>query len=116
MRVLFLTYRLPYAPNRSDHNRAYHLLQHMRSFAEVDLVSFVHSRAEVSRTPDVAEFAPSVRIVLAYPCTRINCSGAASPTSGCDSDAVHLLPCALHSRCFFEFKARITIWLIVRRR
>ena len=41
MRVLFLTHRLPYAPNRGDRIRAYHLLREMSQVAEVDLVSLV---------------------------------------------------------------------------
>ena len=38
MRVLFLTHRLPYAPNRGDRIRAYHLLAAFRREFEVDLV------------------------------------------------------------------------------
>jgi sugar transferase (PEP-CTERM/EpsH1 system associated) len=54
MRVLFLTHRLPYAPNRGDRIRAYHLLQHLSRQAVVDLVSFVHDPEEAregSRLP-----------------------------------------------------------------
>ena len=42
MRVLVLTHRLPYAPDRGDRLRAYHVLQHLRTRAEVELVSLVH--------------------------------------------------------------------------
>jgi polysaccharide biosynthesis protein PslH len=48
MRTLFLTHRLPYAPNRGDRIRAYHLLKAIAAFSEIDLVSFVHDEAEAS--------------------------------------------------------------------
>lgn len=48
MRILFLTQRLPYAPNRGDRVRTFHIVQLLRTFAEVDLVSFVHDREEES--------------------------------------------------------------------
>jgi sugar transferase (PEP-CTERM/EpsH1 system associated) len=46
VRVLFLTHRLPYPPDRGDRIRAYHLLRHLRTYAEVDLISFTASDAE----------------------------------------------------------------------
>ena len=48
MRVLVLTHRLPYAPNRGDRLRAYHMLHHLRDHAEVELVSLVHDDEEAS--------------------------------------------------------------------
>ena len=45
MRITFLTHRLPFAPNRGDRIRAYHLLRELTGFAwEVELVSLVHER------------------------------------------------------------------------
>jgi sugar transferase (PEP-CTERM/EpsH1 system associated) len=52
--VLFLTHRLPYAPNRGDRIRAYYLLREMSRFADVSLFSFVHDAdeaAEAARMP-----------------------------------------------------------------
>jgi sugar transferase (PEP-CTERM/EpsH1 system associated) len=49
MRVLFLTHRLPYAPNRGDRIRAYYLLQEMSKFADVSLFSLLHDADEASR-------------------------------------------------------------------
>ena len=46
MRVLFLTHRLPYAPNRGDRIRAYHMLKSISAYAEVDLVSLTHTPEE----------------------------------------------------------------------
>lgn len=48
MRILFLTHRLPYAPNRGDRIRAFHLLREMSRFAEVSLLSLVHDDDEMS--------------------------------------------------------------------
>jgi sugar transferase (PEP-CTERM/EpsH1 system associated) len=48
MRVLFLTHRLPYAPNRGDRIRAFHILHQLRRSADVDLVSLVHDSEEES--------------------------------------------------------------------
>ena len=53
MKILFLTHRLPFAPNRGDRIRAYHMLRHLRSHASVDLVSMVHDDAEQKAVGDV---------------------------------------------------------------
>jgi sugar transferase (PEP-CTERM/EpsH1 system associated) len=46
MKVVFLTHRLPYAPNRGDRIRAYYLLREMSRFATVSLFSLVHDDDE----------------------------------------------------------------------
>jgi sugar transferase (PEP-CTERM/EpsH1 system associated) len=54
MKVLFLTHRVPFAPNRGDRIRAFHLLQYLSRHASVDLLSFAHDAveaAEGSRLP-----------------------------------------------------------------
>lgn len=56
MRVLVLTQRLPYAPNRGDRLRVYHMLHHLREHAEVELVSLVHDGEEASRLDEVKAF------------------------------------------------------------
>jgi sugar transferase (PEP-CTERM/EpsH1 system associated) len=53
LRVLFLTHRLPYAPNRGDRVRAFHLLRAMALAAQVDLLSLVHDEAEASHADDL---------------------------------------------------------------
>jgi sugar transferase (PEP-CTERM/EpsH1 system associated) len=60
MNVLFLTHRLPYAPNRGDRIRAYHLLQEMSRFASVSVFSLIHDDAEQSQIAHVP-FAAAVR-------------------------------------------------------
>lgn len=46
MKVLFLTHRLPYAPDRGDRIRAFHVLRSMAAHAEVELASLVHDERE----------------------------------------------------------------------
>jgi len=61
VRILFLTHRLPYAPDRGDRIRAYFLLREMSRFASVFLFSLVHDdreAAEAARVP----FATQVRV------------------------------------------------------
>lgn len=65
MRVLMLTHRLPYAPNRGDRLRAYYVLRALAAQADVDLVSLVHSREEASRACDLIGAAASVETVMA---------------------------------------------------
>jgi hypothetical protein len=51
LRVLFLTHRLPYAPNRGDRVRAYHLLKALAPHAQIAGVArfrlVVHERQEI---------------------------------------------------------------------
>lgn len=62
LRILFLTHRLPYAPNRGDRLRAYHLLHTMARQARVDLVSLVHDDDEAGHAGDLRGVANSVTI------------------------------------------------------
>jgi polysaccharide biosynthesis protein PslH len=62
MRVLYLTHRLPYAPNRGDRIRAYHTLSVLRGHAEVDLVSLVHDGNERAHQDDLRGLTGSVSV------------------------------------------------------
>lgn len=53
MRILFLTHRLPYTPNRGDRTRAFYLLREMSRFADVSLFSLVHDDEEMSHRQTV---------------------------------------------------------------
>ena len=59
MRVLILTHRLPYAPDRGDRLRAHHLLRYLRERAEVELVSLVHDDDEASHLGEMRELIPA---------------------------------------------------------
>ena len=80
MRILFLTHRLPYAPNRGDRVRAYHILHHLASYAQVDLVSLVHDDEEASHAGDLASFTSSVTVVRVPRLRNMVMSGLRLPT------------------------------------
>lgn len=61
MRLLVLTHRLPYAPNRGDRLRAFHLLRLLAREHEVHLVSLVHDRHERAQVATVDLGLASVR-------------------------------------------------------
>ena len=46
MKVLFLTHRLPFAPNRGDRVRAYHIIKMLARRGSVHVLSLVHDREE----------------------------------------------------------------------
>lgn len=46
MKVLFLTHRLPFAPNRGDRVRAYHIIRQLARRASVHVLSLVHDDEE----------------------------------------------------------------------
>jgi sugar transferase (PEP-CTERM/EpsH1 system associated) len=62
MRILLLTQRLPYAPNRGDRVRAYHELRVLASRHEVHVVSLVHDREEEGHAADLHGLAASVSV------------------------------------------------------
>jgi sugar transferase (PEP-CTERM/EpsH1 system associated) len=55
VRVLYLTHRLPFAPNRGDRIRSYHLLEGLRAAAKVTLVSLVHDAAEAGQVTSLED-------------------------------------------------------------
>jgi sugar transferase (PEP-CTERM/EpsH1 system associated) len=58
IRVLVLTHRLPYAPDRGDRLRVHHMLRHLRERADVELVSFVHDDQEAAHVATMRELIP----------------------------------------------------------
>ena len=62
MRILVLTHRLPYAPNRGDRIRAHHLVQQLATRAEVDLVSLTHDEEEESHAGDLRGIVARLRM------------------------------------------------------
>jgi sugar transferase (PEP-CTERM/EpsH1 system associated) len=81
VRVLFLTHRLPYAPNRGDRVRAYHILEMLASRAEVDLVSFVHDREEAAQADVVRRVTPHVTTIALPRARNYARAVAALPTA-----------------------------------
>ena len=68
MNVLMLTHRLPYAPDRGDRNRAYHLIRFLASRYDVHLVSLVHDDDEAGRVSSVKDRVATVSIAR---CNRL---------------------------------------------
>jgi sugar transferase (PEP-CTERM/EpsH1 system associated) len=66
--VLFLTHRLPYAPNRGDRIRAWQIVRSLARQVELDLVSLVHDRDELDQADSIRRL--GVR-VLACPVPRV---------------------------------------------
>ena len=65
MRVLVLTHRLPYAPNRGDRIRSYHTLRTLVSRGcDVDLLSLVHDVDELARLEQVRALGVHVEAVM----------------------------------------------------
>lgn len=62
--ILFLTHRLPYAPNRGDRLRAYYELRALAARYEVHLLSLVHDEEERSHAEDLKDVAASVTVAL----------------------------------------------------
>ncbi len=58
MKILYLTHRVPYAPNRGDRLRAFHALRLLAAEHQVSLVSLAHGREE---TRDLSALRPLVR-------------------------------------------------------
>jgi sugar transferase (PEP-CTERM/EpsH1 system associated) len=49
VRVLFLTHRLPYQPNRGDRVRAFHIVRTLAARVQLELISFVHDNTELEQ-------------------------------------------------------------------
>ena len=64
MRILYLTSRLPYPPNRGDRLRTYHLLRHLSQEHEITLVSFVNSREEAQLGRKLDEFCREIHLIV----------------------------------------------------
>ena len=64
MRLLFLTSRLPYPPDRGDRLRTYHLLKHLGREHEITLVSFVNSREEAQMGVKLDAFCREVHLIV----------------------------------------------------
>ena len=60
MRLLYLTHRLPYGPDRGDRIRAYHTLRVLAGNADVHVFSLVHDAAERRRVPMMRGLASGV--------------------------------------------------------
>ena len=69
MRVLMLTHRLPFPPNKGERLRAYHTIREMARWADVDLVSFVDNAEEAAFASHLAPFVRR-RMIIERPRVR----------------------------------------------
>ncbi len=81
MRVLFLTHRLPYAPNRGDRIRAYHILRLLCQRVDVELVSLVHDADEARHADDVRKLGARVTVAMVPRIRNLIRAGAALVTA-----------------------------------
>jgi sugar transferase (PEP-CTERM/EpsH1 system associated) len=63
MRILCLTSRLPYPPNRGDRLRAFHFIEHLSQEHELSLVSFIANAAERDYLPSLRAYCRDVRVL-----------------------------------------------------
>lgn len=71
MKILFLTSRLPYPPDRGDRLRAYHFLRNLSTRHEIDLVSFIADESEQEYADYLLKHCSSVDLVLQKPVNSI---------------------------------------------
>ncbi len=63
MKLLFLTSRLPYPPNRGDRLRTYNLLRELSTEHRITLVSFVVSKSEAKLQTQLLPYCERIRLV-----------------------------------------------------
>jgi sugar transferase (PEP-CTERM/EpsH1 system associated) len=79
--VLFLSHRVPYAPNRGDRVRAFHVLRELTRWADVDVAALAHDDDEALRAPDFAGVARRVVIARVPKFSNVARAALALPTS-----------------------------------
>lgn len=67
MRILCLTARLPYPPDRGDRLRAFHILEHLAADHELTLLSFITAESQRDHLPALRAFCQQVELVQVPP-------------------------------------------------
>jgi sugar transferase (PEP-CTERM/EpsH1 system associated) len=67
MRILCLTSRLPYPPNRGDRLRAFHFIEHLSREHELSLVSFIANESERGHLAPLRDYCQDVRVLPMSP-------------------------------------------------
>lgn len=62
MKVLFLTHRLPYAPNRGDRARSYHMIRLLAPRVDLEVASLVHDAEEAKHVDRIRELGARVSV------------------------------------------------------
>ena len=76
MKILVLAHRLPYAPNRGDRIRLYHLLQLLRTVHDVHVISLIHDAAERGQLARMPQTGSAVRGTTLDPLRYLRAVGA----------------------------------------
>ncbi|HJZ74811.1 MAG TPA: glycosyltransferase [Vicinamibacterales bacterium] len=80
MRVLVLTHRLPYAPNRGDRVRAHHIVRLLAARADVRVVSLVHDQDEARQADTLRQLGVGVYTALVLRARNLASAALALPT------------------------------------
>jgi sugar transferase (PEP-CTERM/EpsH1 system associated) len=64
MRILCLTSRLPYPPNRGDRLRAFHFIEHLSREHELTLISFISNESQREHAASLRPYCEDVQVVL----------------------------------------------------
>jgi polysaccharide biosynthesis protein PslH len=62
VKVLFLTHRLPYAPNRGDRARSYHMVRLLAPRVDLEVMSLVHDEQEANQADRVRALGATVSV------------------------------------------------------
>lgn len=67
MKILFLSLRFPYPPNRGDRIRAYNFIKHLSKDHAITLISFAHSKEDFDNIAHLEKYCHSIRVVSFKP-------------------------------------------------
>jgi sugar transferase (PEP-CTERM/EpsH1 system associated) len=81
MKVLILTHRLPYAPNRGDRVRAHHIVRLLAARADVRVVSLVHDREEAAQADTLRQLGVGVATARVPRARNLVTAALALPTA-----------------------------------
>src|SRR5580765_2166938 len=88
MKVLVLTHRLPFAPNRGDRIRAFHIIKQLAARADVHVVSLVHDREEEAQADTLRALGVTVSTALVPRLRNLAAAALRLPTA---TPLTHLL-------------------------
>ena len=75
-RLLFLSHRIPYPPEKGEKIRAWHILEHLAKQWDVDAGFFVDDRADIAHVPVMQ--ARCAEVYAAYACNRVTAAARAA--------------------------------------
>ncbi len=67
MKILFISHRIPYPPNKGDKLRAFHIIKHLAQKHRITLLSFLDAPHEAKHVRDLEEYCSSVSTLQRSP-------------------------------------------------